>query len=122
MIYLIKNYFKGLLYIIIIIISLTIILTLFNYFGIVKGGLFTILKLLIPIFSIIYASLMIGKKARQKGYIEGIKFGIITIMMLVILNFIFGNNFEWKNIIYYLILLLFSTLGSMIGINKKKTD
>ncbi len=61
-----------------------------------------------------------GKKAEKKGYLEGCKVGILLIVLLFLINLIFFRTlFSIERIIYYLILLLSSIFGSMIGINKK---
>ena len=62
-----------------------------------------------------------GKKADKKGYIEGLKIGFSLILVLLFINLIFYNsNFSLERVIYYIILILSSIFGSMIGINKKE--
>ena len=115
----VKNYlFNILLYFIIIFIS-SIIVTLLNYFNILPNKLISTLKLIIPIISIFISSLMLGKKCKKKGYIEGLKFGCIIIVLIFAISLIF-KSFNIKLLIFYFILLLSSTLGSMIGITRKK--
>ena len=62
-----------------------------------------------------------GKKADKKGYIEGLRIGFSLILVLLFINLIFYNsNFSLERVIYYIILILSSIFGSMIGINKKE--
>ncbi len=62
-----------------------------------------------------------GKKAPAKGYLEGLKIGVSLIFLLVIINLLFyQTGFSLSRFIYYVVLILSSTLGSMIGINRKE--
>ena len=61
-----------------------------------------------------------GKKAPSKGYLEGLKIGFSLIFLLIIINLLFyQTGFSISRFIYYIVLILSSTLGSMIGINRK---
>lgn len=111
----------GLLYTLSIIIILTFIITIFNYFNIINQGFLTILEIIIPCISFFIGGFEIGKRSKQKGWLEGIKFSLILLFILLILNLLFKNGFQFKNFIYYLILLTLSTTGSIIGINKNKS-
>ena len=115
-----KNILKSLLIFLISITISTLILTILNYFNILNSKITSILKFLIPTTSISIISYLLGKKAMKKGYIEGLKFGGIITIIFSIITLLF-KNFNTKSIIYYIILLLSSTLSSMIGINNKKT-
>lgn len=105
---------------IIVYISLLIVITFLSYFNIINGKFLTILKLLVLFLSLFSGAYIFGKKATKRGWLEGLKFGLITLILLFILNFIFYKAFTLKNFIYYLILLLSSILGSMFGILKKR--
>ena len=66
---------------------------------------------------------IMGKNSKQKGWLEGLKLGLIVLLILVLMNYlILGQSFEVKNLVYYLILLSSTIFGSMIGINKKTQD
>ena len=68
-------------------------------------------------------SYILGKKTQEKGYLEGIKFGIILILLMWIISFLaFDQSFSISSIIYYLIFVITSSIGSMFGINKKTND
>lgn len=111
----IKNLFKSFLYFIGIIFISTIILTIIDYFSLFNTS---ILKLIIPIISLFISSFLVGKKTTKLGYLSGIKLGIIVIILFIILVLLL-DKFNLKSLIYYLILLLTSTLGSMLGNIKK---
>lgn len=119
------DYFKNILFSFLysfgfLIISV-LILTFFNYFDIVDGGFFTFLLIFISCFSVFLGSFMLGKKGNNKGWLEGIKFGIIYIFFIFLLNiFVFNFKFSFKYIVFLLILLVSSIFGGMVGINLKK--
>lgn len=114
-----KNLLNSIILFFIIILSSTFIITIINYFNLLKPGIISVLKLIIPILSIFIASFKLGKQSEKKGYIEGIKIGSIIIIIFSILVLLL-DKFKLKTLLYYLILLLTSILSSMIGINQKK--
>ena len=64
-----------------------------------------------------------GKNTVNKGWLEGIKFGLICIIIFIIFNYLaFDTFFNISNIILYIITLTASILGSIIGINFKKNN
>lgn len=118
------NYLKllgrSLLYIVSILLASTIIMTILNYFNIFGSKLTTLFKIIIPIISMFVGGFIVGKSAKSKGWLEGLKLGIIVIVLLLLINLIILKpNWELRNIIFYLILIISTIFGSMIGINKK---
>lgn len=114
------KYGKGLLISTISLFVLTFIMTLLNYIGFIKYGVVNIIEIIIIFISIFIGSFYIGKRSIRKGYLEGIKFGLIFLIILIIFNYLgFNIEFKVKNLLYYLILLSSSILGSMIGISFK---
>lgn len=113
-----KNYLKSYLYLFTSIIILTIILSITNYYLFFKT---TLIKLLIPIISILISTIILGKNTKQKAYIEGIKFTSTYILLSIIISILFKNPFSLKLIVSYLSLLISGIIGSMIGINLNKS-
>ena len=115
-----KKYGLRLLYTIIsIVVSLALVSTLY-YFNIISINTYKILKIIVLLINIFISSLILGRKAKNKGYLEGIKFAAIIIVLFLLTTLLTNNSMELKVIIYYLIILFTSTLGSMVGISKKK--
>lgn len=112
------NYLKSLIYTISIIIIGTIIITLFNYFNILNGLAYKTVTLILPSIAIIIGSFILGKKSNHKGYIEGLKYGLLWSVLLSIINIII-KNFNVTSIIYYVVVTLISVLAASIGINCK---
>ena len=118
-----KNISNSFLYILISILILTFITTIFNYFEIFSYKTINILEIIIIIIAMFLGGYKLGQKSNKKGYIEGIKLGIIFSMFLVIFNYLaFDNPFKIKYLLFYIILIASSSLGSMIGINKKNNQ
>ncbi len=115
-----KKYGKTLGLFLLVIIILTSILSLFNLGNIfyTKTTDIIIMVGMILIFAII--GFQYGKNALNKGFLEGLKIGASLIFLLIIINLLFyQTGFSISRLIYYIVLILTSTLGSMIGINKK---
>lgn len=114
------NYGKRLLWtFIILFISLIAISTLY-YFNLISPNTYKVLEITILLLSIFINSFILGKKSNKRGYLEGIKFSSIIIVLFIILSIILSEALMFRNIIYYLIIMITSILGSMIGINKRK--
>lgn len=101
-----------------IIISLLILTILYNY-NIINAAIFNILKLIFLLLSLFINSYILGKKAKNKGYLEGIKLSTFIILLFTIIS-LFTKNLKFKSVIYYTIIFITSLFGSMFGINKKK--
>lgn len=112
------RYLKSITWSLSIILVSTIIITIFNYFNILSGTILKIFEIIIPIIAIFIGSYLIGKSSVKKGYIEGLKYGGIWILILLLCNLITKNT-ALGDFIYFLILLLASVGASMIGINRK---
>ena len=115
----IKKYGLRLIYTIILIIILIGILTIFYYYDLINTSTYNVLKLIILLISIFLNSFILGKNVKEKGYLEGIKFGLIIIILLLIPTIIM-KQLNIKLIIYYSMIISTSILGSIMGINKKK--
>lgn len=113
------KYLKSSIYTLCILLGSTIIITILNYFNILMGNVLKITELLIPIISIFIGSYILGKSSNNKGYIEGLKYGIAWIILFLIINII-SKNFTYLSLIYYLILIIIAIVSSIIGINRRK--
>ena len=100
------------------ILILTLLITTLNYFNILGKDFVSIAKIIIIFLSLFIGGFIIGKKSTNKGWLEGVKLGLIFVFLLIIFNLILNNKIEFKNLLYYIILIISSMFGSMIGINK----
>lgn len=118
-----KNLGKALLYSNIGLFGLTLIMTLLNYINIINISIVNIFSYIIPFISLFIGGIIMGKNSQKKGWLEGLKFGLIVTIILFMLNFLgFDQGYTKDNIILYIIVMIASILGGMMGINFKKID
>ena len=119
------NYLKNLgisiIYILAFILGLTFIFTLFNYIGLLNNTAINIIKIIIPVISMFIGGFVIGKKNGKKGWLEGLKLSLIFLVILTLFNYLgLKSDLSLKAGIYYLILIISTIFGSIIGVNKYK--
>jgi putative membrane protein (TIGR04086 family) len=114
---LIIKYLKGLIIPLSTVIILSIILAILNLLGLRNNNIIILIIMSVTLF---ISGYLIGKKVNNKGYINGLILGILFISICFLLSLFFKVNYHFNIIIYYLILILCSTFGSMIGIQKNK--
>ena len=119
----VKNYLIAIGYFLLVVAVFAIILTIFNYYDIVTNKLFKVIKVLIPSLALFIGGYKVGNNANKKGYIEGIKLSLIVIVLLFMFSYLgFNASFSISLILYYIIIIISSMLGAMIGIYKKITS
>ena len=96
-----------------------LLLTVLNYYQLLPDGFYSFLKLMALLCTVFIQSFSLGKKTKKKGYLEGIKYGILLILILFLVTVLF-SKWQIRTLLYYLLILSTSTLGSMIGISFKK--
>lgn len=114
-----KNLLKYLGFYLIFLILIIFITSILNLMGVNT----TITNLIIFIFNIgafFIFGLKNGKKAMNKGYLAGLKIGLLFIGILILIS-IFSQKsiFNLTTLVYYIILILSSIFGGSLGINKK---
>lgn len=118
-----KNVGIAFIYIICFLLGLTFISTLFNYINLFGNTFINVLKVIIPVISLFVGGFVIGKRTGKKGWLEGIKLSLIFLVFLTIFNYLtLDFSMSLKAIIYYIILMIATTFGSMIGVNKFKPE
>lgn len=100
----------------------TFILSIFSYFNLLNGKIITIIQMVLCFISIFIASFKQGICSTKRGYLEGLKIGMIFLIIIIIINLLFYRLFHFKNYIYYLLILSVSAFGGMIGISRKKNN
>ena len=115
----VKKMIKSYFYMIGSILVLTFIVTLFNYFDIINNAVLNVLSFIIPLIGSVLGGFIIGKNALKNGWLEGLKIAIIFVFIIFIFNLIFIHNVNMKDVIFYILMVISSVLGSMLGINKK---
>ena len=113
------KYLKGFLFFLVPFLVLTLLITILYYFDILNNQIIKYFKIVIAILSCLLGGFIIGRNSTSKGYLNGIKLSGIIIVTLLIFNLILGG-FKWYHLVYYLIILVTTTIGSMLGISLKK--
>ena len=115
------NYIKALGISFLGIIIMSMLTTILYYFDVISTNVGSIFNIITPILFIMVGTVYLGMKTSKKGWLAGIKFGFIFLIIIGLINILFYHkNYELINILYYLIIIMTSILGSMIGINLKK--
>ena len=113
------KYLKYLGLFLLSLIGIALFISLISLLGINYNLIFKLTTILMAILIFILSSIA-SHKFKDKGYIIGLKLGIIWIILLIIINFFFfKSNFNLTRIIYYIILIISSILGGSFGKNIK---
>lgn len=95
---------------------------LFNLIGL-SSKIGSIMNVIIMVVLFLVFGIIEGLNASQKGFIAGLKIGLIFLLLIALINLIFFNSsFGISRLLYYLILLFSSVFGGMIGISRKKKE
>ena len=116
----IKCYIRPIVRWTICIVSYLLLMTILNYTQVIKFNMIAKINFVIISLMMIYIGIKSGKKATKRGYLGGLKIGGTIIVILIILNLLFVRSFNLSVLIYYLVILACTTIGSMIGINLKR--
>lgn len=102
-------------------VGFAFLLSILQYFNLFYGKASEVFMFIYMAILFFIIGFLVGKKATHKGYLEGIKISLSLIFILIVINVLFyQTGFSLERTIYYFILILSSTMGSMIGINKKR--
>ena len=113
-----KKYLFAFIYGILIIFIGSPLSSILYYFNITTDKINNILIYLIGIIAIFIGSFKLSNELKYKGIITGTLYFFITLIFSVIIStFIFKINYSISNFIFYIILLIFSLLGGIIGKN-----
>ena len=121
MLYIIK-YGKRILWMILSILLCLIIINALYYFNFISTNIYKTLEILIFLINIFISTFILGKSSSKKGYLEGIKYSLIIISIFIVLTLLINEPIKLKILIYYLIIIITSILGSTMGINRKKEN
>lgn len=114
-----KKIGKILLITFISIIVLGLILNTLYYFNFISNNIYNIMKMVIVLLVFFINALLLGKSSSKYGIVEGLKLGVIFLLIMIILKLITNSSFDIRTIIYSIIILLTTSGGAIIGINKK---
>lgn len=111
-----KKYLKIVLIPLIYFIVFPLILSIINLFDVeIPKIIYLISVMIVTLITGIFLGLITSKKA----YLKGIAFGSSMSLLMFFLSLILRAQFSIYSLIYYLIIIVVATLGSIIGITKK---
>ena len=77
-----------------------------------------ILRTVFMYFFIILVYRIMGKNSSKKGWLEGLKLGLMVCLLLFLFNILgLQNSIKLSAFLFYSILTITSIVGSMIGIS-----
>ncbi len=118
-----KKNMKLVLLFIMTILVVNIFLSLIYYiFGFDKN-IYNIILFISYLLIIYFFNLKIGKNKKKETIQNSFMFSMLVISIMFILNIIISiENFGLQSILYYIIILVTSTLGILIGRRKRTQD
>ncbi len=116
----IKKYLLRLAYTFLALFLSLLFITTLYYFNLINENIYKVFKIVILIVNIFISGYILGKNAKSKGYLEGLKLSIMLIPFFLIGTLLLKEPLKLTIIIYYLIITMTATLSSMIGILRKK--
>ena len=102
------------------IVVLGLILNTLYYFNIINNNIYNTMKLIIVLLTLFINAFLLGKSSSKYGIVEGLKLGAIFLFTMIILKLITRNTFDIRTLIYSIIILLTTSVGAVIGINRKE--
>ena len=115
------KYLYSFLYTLGIILIGSLITSILYYFNITTDKLNMIFLYSVSLLAIFVGSIKISKNLKYKGIINGIIYFIPWFIIMIFFSLlIFKNSFGIKNLIYYIVLLLFSIMGGILGKNMQE--
>ncbi len=118
-----KKYLYPVIYTVATITIGTFLLTILYFFNITSDKVNSILTYLVGIIAIFIGSFKLGSILKQKGIISGlIYFFLFFVVMFLTSLLIFNSKLGFNSFIYYIVLLLFSIFGGILGKNKQEEE
>lgn len=116
----VKNVGISFGFIIASILGFTLLVTLLHDINWIGVKTLSILEIIIPMLAMFLGGFQIGKRSKQKGWLEGIKLSLLFLILLILFQYLgLHSNFSIKSLLFYFLIIISSVLGSMVGINRK---
>lgn len=92
-----------------------------SWFSSFDSKIITIILFIIMGVLFLIWGLRIGEKTEDKGFLAGIKFAGLNILIMILLSWLlFGFAFSISQLLYYVLIILITTGGAIVGVNRKK--
>lgn len=113
-------YSKKMFFLLIYLFIVSIISSLFYLYTNMSYNTNCLILFILTVIGLGIINFLNGQKASTKGYLEGLKLGSITVGIFFLISLLTKDFLSLSKIIYYLILILISTIAAALGINFKK--
>ncbi len=104
-----------------LIIIFSFFINILSYLDILNIRTYKVLIMIFLVVSITIGSYLLGYNSINKGYLNGIIFGTIINIITIFISIVSKQELNKEKIIYFIIIIITSLVGSTIGINKKTT-
>ena len=103
------------------IFGFTLLATLFHYMNWIGSKTLSVIEIIIPLLALFLGGFQMGKRSKQKGWLEGLKIGGIFLIILILFQYLgLQIHFSIKTVLFYVLIMISSVFGSMLGINKRQ--
>ena len=96
------------------------IVTLFASINVLNYKSVSVISFIYTIILFMIMGFRLARKLDKRGYLSGFLMGTINIVLMFLISILFNTPLDFKILTYYLVLILSSIFGGMLGINFKK--
>ncbi|PKR79100.1 TIGR04086 family membrane protein [Halalkalibacillus sediminis] len=112
----------GVAAVVIFMLLTSLVIALFIYFGDVTNSTLRWTTFITSVLILMVGGLIGGKMTMDKGWMTGVLIGAVYVFGILIYQFLANDQWVHHNqTLYFAIFLLASTIGSMVGVNFRKT-
>ncbi len=114
-----NNWLRGLALAFIITFILLLIVALVLRFTDLGESKITLLNNLVLTASIVFSSAILGRKVKDKGWLNGAILGFLYYFIIVIINLLFNRPLDFSMFLFIRLIIAtaLGAIGGMIGIN-----
>lgn len=107
---------------ILFILIFTFVLTIVNLIFPLKNSINSLVSLIAVLIYSLFVGFKKGMKVEEKAYKAGLILGFTNVVILYFMGFLALNfGMTIKKLLYFVIIIITTILGSIIGINKKNS-
>ena len=108
-----KKYIKNIGVLLLEFLVVTIFLSLLSYFNLISESIYSYLEFILLFFILYINGKKVSRNSSKFSILEGLKIGLLFVFIFIISNIILSKSFDLKQFIYYLLIVLTPTLGSI---------
>ncbi|HET7628342.1 MAG TPA: TIGR04086 family membrane protein [Bacillales bacterium] len=110
--------FLGLGMVVVVIVLASFVISLLLQFTNLSEASFATATIVISLLALLAGGIMAGRKAGERGWFIGAGAGFLYTILLSLIQFLgFETSFTPQQLLYFLMYVLVSALGGVIGVN-----